>query len=316
MADLDIRKAADSIGELLAAYIDRFVAILSRPRPAFRGLVEETETAESHRFRNAVAYAATSILLGLCLARFVELPESPKEVDPRTAIAVLLVWVLSALVLHPCLKVFRAKGTIAGTLVVFLYSVSTLHLLFIPALALIGHIVTETQVVLTYNYVVYFGAPTRGEYGWGSDTGVAEYAYRDWGDVTRLREIRTESYVKEREPNKEGTILPPAPSKESSRAAADVPTSPNDRPRVALSASTLDPPKRTETLIIGERYGSLLLGFWMLYYLVNSAYLAIGLGTAHRMNRIFLFGLAVFGPPALVATAGVLLLVAIVVHGL
>jgi hypothetical protein len=300
MAELDIRKVVDSTGDLLAAYINRFVAILSKPKATFAELFSNVEVEPSHRFRNALAFAATSILLGLCLARFVELPNSPQEIDPQTTIAVLLVWIFSAIALHPCLKLFRAKRTLEATLVAFLYTISAVHLLFIPALAVIGHFVTETRVALNYHYVVYFGLPGKERLSnYGGSVG------KILGDrelIASLREISSESYIKEREPQKEGTILPPAPPKESLRTLADVPKSPDARTRVSVAQSNLPPPHRTETKIVGKGYTSVLLLVWLCYYLVNSAYLAIGLGAAHQMNSLLLFGLAIVGPPVLVVT--------------
>jgi hypothetical protein len=305
MAELDIRKVADSIGDLLAAYINRFVAILSKPKATFAELFSDIEAEPSHRFRNALAFAATSILLGLCLARFVELPNSPQEIDPQTMIAVLLVWIFSAIALHPCLKLFRAKRTLEATLVAFLYTISAVHLLFIPALAVIGHFVTETRVALNYHYVVYFGLSDE---RWSNYGGSVGKILGDRELIASLRGISSESYIKEREPQKEGTILPPAPPKESLRTLADVPKSPDDRTRVSVAQSNLTPPHRTETKIVGKGYTSVLLLVWLCYYLVNSAYLAIGLGAAHQMNPLLLFCLAIVGPPVLVTMAILLIL--------
>lgn len=306
MPDLDIRKLAESIADLLAAYTNQFLSILSRPRSTFAGIFEELDGGRGHRFRNALVYAATSVLIGLCVANFVKLQDSPPGVKPEIAIAVLFVWILVALVLHPCLKVFRARGTMEATLVVFLYVVSTLHLVFIPTLAIVGHLITETRVVLTYHYVVYFGANREDRWAEMSPDTLRKALSEK--DLAYLWGIRRESYVKERELEKEGTILPPAPPKESLRLA-DVPLSPSDRVRVPIEESGLDPPKRTEIPIIGESYQWLLLGIWVFYYLINSAYLAVGLACAHRMSAAMLFGLALVGP--LVAIVAFTLLLAI-----
>ena len=201
------RMAVALVQQLLAAYVDRFVTILSRPGPTFQTIFGDLQNANKG-LGHALAYAATSVVLGLCLARFVGLPKAPTEVDPKTAVAVLLIWILSALVLHPCLEVFRAKGPIDATVVVLQYAISTLHLLFIPALAIASHLITDTEVTLTYDYVVYFSTT--------NNHGLRQFPADEvgkWPLSTRrfLRGIRTESYVKEREPHKEGTILPPAP---------------------------------------------------------------------------------------------------------
>jgi hypothetical protein len=109
------------------------------------------------RLQGALVYAGTSILLGICFAKFVGLPKNPSEVSPQTAVAILIVWMFSAAMLHPFLKLFQAQGSLRDTVVVFLLVISTLHLILIRVLAIASRVLTDTEATLSYDYVIYFG---------------------------------------------------------------------------------------------------------------------------------------------------------------
>jgi len=272
VSDFDIKKTAETVADFLSGYFEQFVLILTKPRTTLSAEFSRGVQGKK-RIQRAIIYASSSILVGICLARFIELPKSPAEVNPQTAIAVLFIWILSATLLHPILKLFRAKGNLQDTIIVFLFIISTLHLLFIPILTILSRTITETQVTLTYEYVIYFGGSREGE---------------DWGPYV-------ETYVKEREPERDKTILPPL----SDSNARDIPKNPEMRARVDPSTLAIKAPKRTEAPIVRKEAQLFLLFFWVFYYLANSTYLAIGLSIAHKQSPYYLFVLAVFGLPIL-----------------
>lgn len=295
MADLDIQKAADSIADLLAAYVNQFLGVLTRPHKIFKVVFEQLDT--SHRqLRNALAYSAVTIVLGAGLAHFVGLKNSPTEISPQTALAVLLIWTAAGLLLHPCLRLVGAKGDIQATVTVVLYVVATLHLPFILLLGLLSRTITDTRVVLTYDYAVYFAVRL----------GSSGESMANWRQ--NLQEFRSESFLKEKSPGKDGTILPPVPPKESFRDLREVPSSPEVRARVPLGSDGLQAPHRTETPEVRSEYRNLLLIIWAAYYMLTSMYLAVGLAAAHRLRAILLLGLAVAIPPILVLGAAIVVL--------
>jgi hypothetical protein len=224
-----------------------------KPRGAVKAQFASTVTRRK-RTQNALIYAASSILLGICFARFIGLPNSPSEVNPQTAVGVLVVWILSAGVLHPILKLFRAKGVLQDTVVVFLLVISTLHLLFIPILAVASRMLTDTKVTLSYDYVIYFGPPrgVRGE--------SAKALTENWRK--RLIGEHTESFIKEKESGRDKTILPPAQDLSSYDNAAAVPLSPESRTRVSPSTLNLQLPTRSEVPVLRDGIERFLLCFW------------------------------------------------------
>lgn len=282
MADLNLQKAADSIADLLAAYVNQFLGVLTKPRSTFRTIFGDIDTS-SKRLRNALAYAAITILLGAGLAGFVGLKNSPTEISPQTALAVLLIWVMAGLLLHPCLRLVGAKSDIQATVTIVLYVVATLHLPFILLLGFLSRTLTDTRVVLTYDYAVYFAVRL------GSGGGIV-----NWRE--NLQEFRSESFLKEENPAKDRTILPPAPPRESFRDFTEVPRSPEQRTRVPLGSEGLQAPRRTETPQVRSGYSLLLWIIWAAYYIVTAIYLATGLAVAHRMGALFLLAVAVVAP--------------------
>jgi hypothetical protein len=214
---------------------------------------------------------------------------------------------LSAVILHPILKIFHAKGQLLDTVVVFLLIISTLHVIFIPILAILGRVVTDTQVALTYEYVVYFGVSSK------------EGIWRRV-DISRLLELESdpnwrsyftgshvETFIKKKEPQRDRTVLPPAPDINSYRSPQEIPQNPATRERVDPTDLSAKPPTRSEIPVLREGAQTFLLIFWIFYYLVNSTYLAAGLSVPHQRNLYYLFFLAAIGP----VIAGVVLLLAL-----
>jgi hypothetical protein len=313
MADFDIRRSAEAIAELLSNYFEQFLLLLTKPRTAIRAQFEQSVSGKK-RVRIALIYAACSILLGICLARFIGLPKSPKEVSPQTAVAILIVWILFAAVLHPFLKLFRAKGVLQDTVVVFLLVISTLHLLFIPLLAVASRLLTDTQVTLSYDYVIYFG-PDVGPRAWGmqgmrpDDIVIWLQSQRDWR--RKLVGEHTETFIKEKQPERDRTVLTPTQDLSAYFRAEDVPLSPENRVRVSPSTVALQGPSRSETTVVREGAVGLLSAFWLIYYVTNSAYLAACLSVPHQRNPYFLFFLSVIAPFCF----ALLILAAIVLYG-
>jgi hypothetical protein len=145
-----------------------------------------------------------SILIGTSVSAYFEVSGSPPAFDIGTAITVLVVWFLVANVLHPFIRLSGGRGDIYKTVAVFIFVISSLHVIWIPIFAIFTKIATETKVTLTYDYVVFFSLAGPRELGWG-------HSWLEHGNFPQIVEKYTETYILEREPEKEGTILLPVP---------------------------------------------------------------------------------------------------------
>lgn len=177
---------------------------------------------------------------------------------------------------------------------VFLLVISTLHLLFIPLLAVASRLLTDTQVTLSYDYVIYFGPDVR---SWGTrpdNIVIWLQSQRDWR--RQLVGEHTETFIKEKQPERDRTVLTPVEDLSTYSNAEDVPLSADNRVRVSPSTVALQGPSRSETPVVREGAVGLLSAFWLIYYLTNSAYLAACLSVPHQRNPYFLFFLSLIAP--------------------
>ena len=299
--NLDIRKHTEFIANVFVSFFENFILILTKPKSTVKNIFS-SEIKSRKRLQTAIVFSASSILIGICFARFVGLPGSPTEVNPTTAVAVLLVWFFSAMILHPLLKLFKAKGVLQDTIVVFLLVISSLHLVFIPVMSIASYLLTDTKVTLTYEYVVYFGAKDKwGRRGWNGLAGDAGRMLEksvNWR--TRLEGEYTETFIKEKEPDRNQSILPPAPELNNFKDLSEVPTNPKLIKRVSINEGLYEHPKRKEQAVLSGGVYGVLLSIWVAYYLVNAGYLALGLSVPHQKSPYFLFSMAGFGPIFLV----------------
>jgi len=279
---IDVKKAAENTGDLISEYFIAVADLLYRPNSSLKKILLDSDNQDQALLRKAIVHATISVLLGMTVARLVELPGAPPAVSMPPAIAVVVVWIIVGVVLHPALRLFKAKGSIAKTVAVLLLTASTLHLVSIPVLRVIGTFVTETEVTLDYSYTIYFGA--RGDL---SRHLPGPLVLSDKARDQLVEETR-ERFIKEREPDKDGTIIPPLRSNLDA-----LPMSANDRSRV--NASQVDTkPNRTERLVLGEGAAYVLLIFWLAYYFVHCFYLSRGFSVVHEQSsaRLFAFGIA------------------------
>ena len=303
---MDIKKNAESIADLLVSFFEQFLYLLINPKVTIQKLFS-AQTTSRGRLRVAIVFSISSILVGIAFARFVGLSGSPTAVSPEAAIGVLLVWVFSALILHPLLKLFKTKGLLQDTIVVFLIVISSLHLVFIPIISVASHLLTDTKVTLTYDYVVYFGINDDSRKGkLRGDVGRLLEKSFDW--QSRYKGRKTETYIKENDRKKDVTVLPPASELKSYKDSSEIPTSTDGIKRVDANNNLYDKPKRTEEPVLASGVSTILIGILLGYYLINAGYLSVGLSVPHKKNQYFLFSLAVFGPIILIVLGALLFL--------
>lgn len=241
MADLDIEKISNAVTNVVTGYVTTFFDFLVRPKTT----VAQALAAEgSAPIQGALQYAAISLLLGLSIASFLKLPGSKGLELPQTVFAVLFFWLIVSAFVHGVLRLVRIQGSIARTTTAFLYAVATIHPLWVLATSLAAPLITDTNVTLTYEYVIFVGdAPSR-----------------------------RESFVAEHEPEKDKTVLPPVAPGNSFPFALP-------GKRLPINESPWPKPKREVSFSWNNMAFYLGAGFLV----VSGAYLAAGLSGAHAV---------------------------------
>jgi hypothetical protein len=207
----------------------------------------------------------------------------------RSLLGAFLVWLFISIAIHPFLKLVKGKGKLRETAFVFLYCASALHLLWIPIFSVFGKLSSNTEVVLTYPYLITYG-------------------YGDWHDIYLDEPFSNQSwnkeqYIKEEDPDKETSALIPV-SQETGYASPsdwhkDHPHEPAlSTTRVPLSNLNSPPPTRVEFGVIRDAHSFIRLFVLLMtaYYLTHFFYLAKGLAIAHNKRVVSLFSLAIAGP--------------------
>lgn len=277
---MDFSKITSELGDLFTNYFNVFISILTSPKNAILSLLtadneRDKENSDNSKIKKTFIYTLISIGIGVAMGSLMGLPHTPNSTNFSTLIAVLFIWILIALILHPLLILFNGKGKIKETIAVFLFIVSTTHIIWIPAIAIISNVIVQTRVYLTYDYVISFGS-SRGD---------------EWGG--RAIPNYVESYIKGKSPEKENTILPPI---DSTKLLKNNSQNSIERQRVLIDSTKIKPPKRTEKIELKEdSYGWLFLVSF-LYYLSNCIYLAWGLSIPHQISSKKLFILSIVGP--------------------
>lgn len=276
MADIDLNKIPAAVSDALSGYLIDLTGVLTRPREKIEKLLRDSGNQERVILRGSLTYSTISILLGICLAEFLRIPGKTPDVTIVSVVSLLIIWVMYALVLHPLLRWFGGRGRVSDTVAVFLLIVSSLNLFFVPAAKALTMFVTKTQVVLTYDYVISMGPL------WSQN--------------------KVEVYFKDKEPEKEGTILVP-------HNVATI-----ESKRVRAKGSPYPLPKRQEVKAIDWDLGMWIIAFSLFYYLSHIYYLSEALSVPHSMSPNKLRVLGIVG--VLVAAAVFLLIGTAVFFGL
>lgn len=241
MSDFDLEKISNAATNVVTSYVTSFFGVLLHPRQT---ILQELSSDGSAPLQGAIRYAAISILLGISIATFLKLPGVEGIAIPQAAFAILFFWLAVGGFVHMLIRLIRAQGTIAQTTTAFLYAVGTTHPLWVLLAALTAPLITDTKVTLTYEYVIFMGDSA----------------------------IKSETFVREKEPDKDKTIIPPITERLGNSYAGEV-------ARVPLSESKWPKPKREERFYLNG-LGKYLAGG---YALIAAIYLAIALAAAHSL---------------------------------
>lgn len=158
-----------------------------------------------------LAYVFLNISLGICLGEFIGLAGISQRVTFRTPFAVFCIWILISIAVHPLIKLIRGRRDFFATASVFLITMSTLHTIAIPTTTILGGLVSETRVTLTYDYTIYLGVTRSAT---ERKSSFYTFAVQNNTETYIAVQNNTETYIKEEEPKKEGTVLPPLKEEE------------------------------------------------------------------------------------------------------
>lgn len=303
MANIDLANISREIGDILTTYVNQFLEILTNTKPAIKKSIgynsnelDLNKERENQRLKKAFVYSLISISIGVFLATFLKLSNTPSAQNIGTLVAVLFIWILFSILLHPLLRLFKGRGKLKETIVVFLLIVSTIHLIWIPIISVTSNVLTQTRVYLTYDYIISFSSA-----GWSR--------YKEIDLMYGVAPNYVESYIKGNESGKEGTILAPL----DTTGITDQEKLLNDakfslsRSRIQADSTKMSLPKLSEKVELKSGAYKWISLISLIYYLSNSFYLALGLSIPHKLSTRKLFGLAILGPIAV--TLGLFILI-------
>jgi hypothetical protein len=181
------------------------------------------------------------------------------------------------------MKIFGGGGNLAGTATAVVYATATVQLLFIPIVGCVSYFTTNTQVTMTYPYII--------SYGYGGDDGPI-----GWFDVSsRIFKYR-ESYIREKEPQREQTVLIPIEKLEPPSEIGGLPDYPPQQ-RISADNSPYEKPLKSLKATIRPGFENLWLAIEATDFCTMYFYFAATLSAVHKKNPILLFSLAVIVPP-------------------
>jgi hypothetical protein len=215
----------------------------------------------------AAPFGLISLIISSILATAWNIPEKPNIVDVTLVVSAFFTWVFVSLTIHIGLKIIGGKGTIDGTVAAVIYASATVSLAAVPMIGAASYFTTNTKVTLTYPYVIYYG-------------------YADWGNPFESGLRYSESFIREANPGRERTILPPA-----SRLSKDNPQ------RIPLDESTYARPKKVLSAAIEPNSEILWLILALSYFLAMYFYMSSLLSVVHKKSAVVLFLIALLAPP-------------------
>lgn len=293
---MDALSVIDKLREYLVRFPDNYYNLIFSPKAFFISIKELPQAKNQELITNIFLFAIICLLIGASVGGYMNLSGGPQLFDFEAIIFVLFLWFATAIILHPFLLVFGATGDVSKTLAVVILATSGLHIIWIPIFSLVSNIITETRVVLTYNYAISYSIASKDGEGRG----------RMWGEGGSLAydliANYTESYVAEQEPEKEGSILPPANSEVA-------------RERVPIAISQYPKPERYEEAIVGPHSTPLLRTILATYVFSHIYYFGVGFSQVHGKSKLYWILLAFIIPVSLTALfIGAIILYAWIVY--
>jgi hypothetical protein len=263
------------------------VEFYSNTRGFFARQFEMLSDGNEVPFTRVVVFCSVCLALGISCSGLLSGEKGPNVIGLGSLAGALVFWFVTAISIHPFLRLIGGKGNLYDTIRVFLICVAALHLIWIPTFGVLGKQSSLTGVIVRYDYLVTFG-------------------YGDWHDVflgLSGRSQRFEKYIKEESPDKVGTVL--APVSETTGVATEQDwirghrgeAARSDR-RIPISEVKGTPPEVTEFPILNSEgfFVKFYAYIMILYYITHFYFLSIGFSVVHRRPFSVLFALAIAGP--------------------
>ena len=116
----------DAAVKFIAEFLHAWLGLLSNPSDAIQKLWIN-KLAESTRLRKAITYASTALVAAMCVAELTHIRGSASLLSPRLVVGGVLSWSVTGLLIHVAVRLIaRGKGSVSGTVAVFLYMSGTL----------------------------------------------------------------------------------------------------------------------------------------------------------------------------------------------
>jgi hypothetical protein len=231
------------------------------------------------------------LLVSSILAAAWNVPEKPSIIDVKLVVSSFFVWIFVGLLIHIGLRLIGGTGRVQATLAAVIYASASVSLAAVPVVGALSYFTTNTKVTLTYPYLISYG-----EGDWTLGPFREMFAYRD---------RHQESFIRESDPGREFTIIPPMSEE---RAKSRWPRSPaDDQSRIPLGESTFAPPTKSLSAVIAPNAELLWTIVAASYFVAMYFYMACLFSVIHGRNAVMLFFIALLGPPIILTVTTVLL---------
>jgi hypothetical protein len=270
---------SNDVISILTSFLPEFLGLLSAPRTTMASIVSNCQSKGRRLTVNAAPFGLISLVVSSILAFAWNVPEKPNIVDVTLVISALFIWVFVSLAIHIGLKIIGGKGTLDATVAAVIYASASVSLAAVPIIGAVSYLTTNTKVTLTYPYVVYYG-------------------YADWGLPFDRGEKFRESFIRENDPSRESTIVPPA----SLPPPRSVQRTQTDR-RIPMNESTYGLPEKSLSAAFKPGFEILWLILPLSYFLAMYFYMASLLSVVHMRSTAVLFLIALLAPPTMFVAA-------------
>lgn len=287
---LNKRGIYNNVLSVASSFLPTFLGILMAPRKTMQKIASSAELREESILFGAIPFGLISLFVSSFLAASWNIHEKPNLIDLTLVVSTFFIWVFVSLPIHIGLKIIGGRGGVDATVAAVIYATGVVSLSAVPMVGGLSYFTTNTQVTLTYPYLISYG-------------------YGDWREIYFVLspiDFRTqERFIREDNPGRESTVLAPISTLEpppvvrGGRGPADFdPFSRRDEQRIPREQSTYEPPKKSLSASIKPNSETLWLGVSVSYFWIMYFYMACLLSVVHKRNAIVLFFIALLGPPA------------------
>jgi len=132
-------------------------SFLLTPKVFFRERKKHFEANADDAVRDTLVFAAVFVFIGSSIATFFGIGGEDTIISYTTIVSALFIWVLFAAFCHLTVMIIRGRGSFRLTLIVTILTLSITQVIWMPVIGFLSKNSTNTQVTITYEYVISFG---------------------------------------------------------------------------------------------------------------------------------------------------------------